>query len=101
MELATFFFTFGVDHTLVKTNDKDEYVFGENLSKLTPLLYNHYVKVKAYSYIDARRIFINEFSSKYLKTPNSWCWQYNAAEFDKSFFPLGNLTTLTQKQQQQ
>jgi len=50
---------------------------------------DYWVEVIADNYTEARRIFIEQFSSVCMESPDKWSFQYEENEFNKTYFPKG------------
>lgn len=88
--MKEYYFTFGQDHRQAAGLPDDS---GMNMR-------NHWVRVTADSYMKARMIFIDEFSSKRMERGAAcWSFQYEERDFEKSkhYFPGGEYKHLKQK----
>lgn len=67
------YFTFGQSH-----NQKD----GTQMK-------DYWVRVVCDDAIDARIIFIEQFSIEYMPAPDKWAFQYDDTNFSPEYFPKG------------
>lgn len=58
---------------------------------------DNWVRVIAKDYISARKIFIEQFSSINMESPDKWAFQYEEDDFNPNFFPSGEYLLLTEK----
>ena len=82
--MENFYFTFGGDHIQVVGDDRGM------------VMNNHWVKVTAKDYGKARGIFVTRFTLIYMKTPDSWAFQYPEKHFEREYFPAGEYMHITQ-----
>lgn len=75
------------------------FTFGQNHwnSEGYPMKHS-WVRVEAEDYEVARSLFIANFSSIYMETPEKWAFQYEADKFDNSYFKNGEFCTIKQNE---
>ena len=59
---------------------------------------DHWVRVEAKSFSDARRHFVLHFSSLRMPTPMSFAMQYDKDSFQPKYYPAGELMYIKQEE---
>jgi len=57
---------------------------------------NSWVRVVAEDYETARSLFVANFSSLYMQTPETWAFQYGEEKFESHFYKNGEFAVITQ-----
>lgn len=71
--MNNYYFTFGQSHKLI-----DGYPMKD-----------HWVRVQANNYFEARTLFIDRFSSIQMEKPDKWAFQYEENNFKPEYFSNG------------
>lgn len=78
--MKNYYFTFGQNHWTVEGFP----------------MKNSWVRVVAEDYETARSLFVANFSSLYMQTPETWAFQYGEEKFESHFYKNGEFAVITQ-----
>ena len=82
--MQNYYFTFGQDHWNVDG---------------VPMK-NFWVRVVATGSETARQIFVDEFTSQKMQSPDKFAFQYKEKDFDSKFFPQGEYAVFEEKEKE-